>query len=242
MLSEFSRTGLLLGQPAMQRLAAAHVAVFGIGGVGSFAAEALARAGVGALTLIDNDVVSLTNRNRQLIALCSTTGRLKAQVMAERVRDINPACRITPLPLFFTPDCGFDLSGFTYVVDAIDTVTAKLALVEQCTALGVPVISCMGTGNKLDPTRFEVADIYQTSVCPLARVMRQELKKRRIKRLKVVYSREEPIKIPSEHYADCRDDKKGTAGRPVPASISFVPPVAGMILAGEVVKDIIGAR
>ena len=242
MLHEFSRTALLLGQEGMDRLAAAHVAVFGVGGVGAAATEALARAGVGALTLIDSDTVSITNRNRQFIALASTTGQSKTAVMAARVRDINPACRVTPLDLFFTPETDLDLTGFTYVLDAIDTVSSKLYLAEQCFWLGVPLISSMGTGNKLDPTRFEVADIYQTSVCPLARVMRRELKNRGVKRLKVVYSKEEPQRIPPERYALAEGDRKGTAGRPVPASISFVPPVAGMILAGEVIKDIALAR
>ncbi len=238
MLHEFSRTALLLGADGLSRLQAAHVAVFGVGGVGGAAAEALARAGVGSLTLIDNDTVSVTNRNRQIIALSSTTGQSKTAVMAARVRDINPACRVTPLDLFYTPESTLDLTQFTYVLDAIDTVSAKLYLAEQCDRLGIPLIASMGTGNKLDPTRFEVADIFQTSVCPLARVMRRELKARGIKHLKVVYSREEPQRIPPERYAACEGDKKGTAGHPVPASVSFVPPVAGMILAGEIIKDI----
>ena len=238
MLQEFSRSALLLGENGMNRLARAHVAVFGVGGVGAAAAEALARAGVGALTLIDNDTVSVTNRNRQLVALASTTGHPKAEAMAARVRDINPACRVTPLAQFYTPESDLDLTQFDYIVDAIDTVTAKLHLIEQCDRLGVPLICSMGTGNKLDPTRFEVADIYKTSVCPLARVIRQECKKRHIKRLKVVFSTEEPAKIPPERYALCPGDVKGTAGRPVPASVSFVPPVAGFILAGAVIRDL----
>lgn len=238
MLHEFSRTALLLGADGLARLQNAHVAVFGLGGVGGAAAEALARAGVGALTLIDNDTVSVTNRNRQIIALASTTGQRKTEAMAARVRDIHPACRVTPLDLFYTPETALDLTGFTYILDAIDTVSAKLYLAEQCWKLGVPLIASMGTGNKLDPSRFEVADIYQTSVCPLARVMRRELKARGVKKLKVVYSKEEPQRIPPERYAANEGDKKGTAGHPVPASISFVPPVAGMILAGEVIKDI----
>ena len=193
---------------------------------------------MGALTLIDNDTVSVTNRNRQLVALASTTGQPKAEAMAARVRDINPACRVTPLTAFYTPESTLDLTQFDYIVDAIDTVTAKLFLIEQCGRLGVPLICSMGTGNKLDPTRFQVADIYKTAVCPLARVIRQECKKRRIKRLKVVFSTEEAAKIPPERYALCAGDSKGTAGRPVPASVSFVPPVAGFILAGEVIKDL----
>ena len=236
MLDQFSRTKLLLGADAMKRLQNAHVAVFGLGGVGSFAAEALARAGVGALTLIDNDTVSVTNRNRQLIALVSTTGQPKTAVMAARIRDINPDCRVTPLDLFYTPETDLDLSAFDYVVDAIDTVTSKLSLIERCTALGVPIICSMGTGNKLDPSRFEVTDLFKTHTCPLARVLRTECKKRGIRRLPVVYSPEEPVRIPPERYEALSGDRKGTAGRPVPASISFVPPVAGFLLAGAVVR------
>lgn len=236
MQDEFSRAGLLLGADAVDTLFQKHVAVFGIGGVGSYACEALARAGIGGITLIDNDTVSVTNRNRQLIALSSTVGEPKAQVMARRILDINPAARVHPMQTFISADNCPDLSAFDYIIDAIDTVSAKLFLAEQATRLQVPLISCMGTGNKLDPTRFEVADIYKTSVCPLARVMRQELKKRHIAKLKVVYSKEEPLtpcgKLPE-------GDHKGTAGRPVPGSVSFVPPVAGMILAGEVIRDLI---
>ena len=238
MQQEFSRAALLLGEAGMERLARAHVADFGVGGVGAAAAEALARGGVGAITLVDSDAVSVSNRNRQLIALASTVGQPKVQVMAARIRDINPACQVTPLQLFVTPEAAPGLSGFDYVVDAIDTVTAKLWLIETCDRLGVPLICSMGTGNKLDPTRFRVADIYKTSVCPLARVIRQECKKRHIRRLKVVFSTEEPAKIPPERYALCPGESKGTAGRPVPASVSFVPPVAGFILAGEVIKDL----
>ena len=238
MQQEFSRAALLLGEAGMERLARAHVAVFGVGGVGAAAAEALARGGVGAITLVDSDAVSVSNRNRQLIALASTVGQPKVQVMAARIRDINPACQVTPLQLFVTPEAAPGLSGFDYVVDSIDTVTAKLWLIETCDRLGVPLICSMGTGNKLDPTRFQVADIYKTSVCPLARVIRQECKKRHIRRLKVVFSTEEPAKIPPERYALCPGESKGTAGRPVPASVSFVPPVAGFILAGEVIKDL----
>lgn len=236
MLHEFSRAELLLGTTALEKLRAAHVAVFGIGGVGSFACEALARAGIGELTLIDSDTVSLTNRNRQLIALASTTDQPKVEVMRARIAEINPHCTVHTRQEFYTPDSALDLSQFDYVIDAIDTVTAKLHLVTACDRLGVPLICSMGTGNKLDPTRFEVADIYKTSVCPLARVMRLECKKRRIKHLKVVYSTEEPrTPLPS-------DEQKGTAGRAVPGSVSFVPPVAGMILAGECIKDLTGVR
>ena len=225
MLHEFSRAELLLGAQAIEKLASAHVAVFGIGGVGSFACEALARAGVGELTLVDNDE-----------ALASTTGQPKVEVMRARIADINPRCTVHALQLFYTPDAALDLAQFDYVIDAIDTVTAKLHLITECDRLGVPLICSMGTGNKLDPTRFEVADIYKTSVCPLARVIRLECKKRRIRHLKVVYSKEEPrTPLPS-------DEQKGTAGRAVPGSVSFVPPVAGMILAGECVKDLTGVR
>lgn len=238
MLHEFSRTELLLGAEGLEHLQRAHIAVFGIGGVGSFACEALARAGVGVLTLIDNDTVSVTNRNRQLIALASTVGQPKVEVMRERILDINPACQVTALQLFFTPESDLDLSQFDYVIDAIDTVTAKLFLIEQCTKLGVPIVSSMGTGNKLDPTQFQVADIAKTHGCPLAKVIRLECKKRGIKKLKVVFSPEPPVAIPPERYAAASQDSKGTAGRPVPASISFVPPVAGFILAGEAIKDL----
>ena len=189
MLHEFSRAELLLGAEAIEKLAASHVAVFGVGGVGSFACEALARAGVGELTLIDNDEVALTNRNRQLIALASTTGQPKVEVMRARIADINPRCTVHALQLFYLPDTPLDLTQFDYVIDAIDTVTAKLHLISACDRLGVPLICSMGTGNKLDPTRFEVADIYKTSVCPLARVIRLACKKQRIKHLKVVYSK-----------------------------------------------------
>ena len=238
MMQEFSRTALLLGTQSLERLAQAHVAVCGVGGVGGAAAEGLARAGVGAITLIDNDTVSVSNRNRQIIALASTTGKPKTEVMAERIRDIHPHCAVTSLQMFLSPDNMPDLSKFDYVIDAIDTVTAKLHLIETCDRLGVPLICSMGTGNKLDPTKFQVADIYQTSVCPLARVIRQACKKRRIRKLKVVFSTEEAARIPPERYALCPDETKGTAGRPVPASVSFVPPVAGFILAGAVIKDL----
>lgn len=227
-LHEFSRAELLLGTAAMDKLQHTHIAIFGIGGVGSFAAEAIARAGIGEITLIDSDTVALTNRNRQLIALASTTGRLKVDVMRDRILDINPYAQVHALPLFYLPDSPLDLTSFDYIIDAIDTVSAKLHLITVCTQQHIPLISCMGTGNKLDPTRLQVADIYQTSVCPLARVIRAECRKRRIPRLKVVFSTEEPLTpLPS-------DERKGT--RAVPGSVSFVPPVAGMILAGEVVR------
>lgn len=239
MLTEFSRTELLLGSEAMDKLKNARVAVFGVGGVGAACCEALARTGISNLTLIDGDTISVTNRNRQIIALSSTTGMPKAQAMADRIMDINPNCNVIALQHFLTEQSDFDFTKFDYIVDAIDTVSAKLFMIEKCYKQGVNIISSMGTGNKLDPTKFEVTDIYKTSVCPLARVMRKELKNRGVKKLKVVYSKEEPQKIPNERYQNCLEDKKGTAGRPVPASISFVPPVAGMIIAGEVIKDLI---
>ena len=240
MLHEFSRTELLVGANGMVRLRGAHVAIFGVGGVGSFACEAIARAGVGAITLIDSDTVSVTNRNRQLIALASTVGQNKVDLMRDRIADINPDCRVTALNMFFTPESDLDLTQFDYVIDAIDTVTAKLFLIEQCYQKNIPIICSMGTGNKLDPTKFEVADISKTHGCPLAKVIRLECKKRGVKKLRVVFSPEPPVQIPPERYEVTAGDAKGTAGRPVPASISFVPPVAGFILAGEVIKDIAG--
>ena len=229
-----SRTEMLFGEEAAEKLASCRVAVFGVGGVGGYAVEALARSGVGALDLIDNDTVAPSNINRQIIALRSTVGRYKTDVAAERIADINPECRVTAFHSFFMPETAgeFDFTQYDYVIDAIDTVTGKIELVMQAEKAGVPVICAMGAGNKTDPTRFEVADIYATSVCPLARVMRRELKKRGIKRLKVVYSREEAIKP----LGDTGDAHR----RSVPGSNAFVPSVAGLIIAGEVVKDLIG--
>lgn len=235
MLHEYSRMELLTGEEGLMRLRNAKVAVFGIGGVGSYVAEALARCGIGTLILVDNDAVSLTNINRQLIALHSTIGQAKTKVMKERIRDIDPDIVVHTYETFFMEDTAelFDFAGYDYVVDAVDTVTAKLLLIEKSYAAGVPVISSMGTGNKLDPGRFEIADISKTSVCPLAKVMRRELKKRGIKKCKVLYSKEEPVKIRSS------EETKGTAGRPVPGSISFVPGTAGLMIAGEVVRDLL---
>ncbi len=252
MLNQFSRTELLLGAEAMARLARARVAVFGVGGVGSYAAEALARGGVGTLDLIDDDRVCLTNINRQLFATRKTVGRYKVDAARERLLDINPDMTVNTFRTFYTPETAerFDLAPYDYIVDAIDTVSGKLELAVRAQAAGVPDISCMGAGNKLDPSAFEVADIYETSVCPLARVMRRELKKRGVRRLKVVYSKEPPI-TPSEDAAiSCRTNcicppgtvRKCTVRRQVPGSASFVPPVAGFILAGEVVKDLAGIR
>ena len=232
MVNQFSRTELLLGADGLAKLKAARVAVFGIGGVGSYVAEALVRSGLGAIDIIDNDTVCPTNLNRQLCAVHSTIGQLKVEAMRARLLDINPEAEVTPHAVFFSPETAgqFDFACYSYVVDAVDTVTAKLALVECCHAAGVPIIASMGAGNKLDPTRFEIADIFATSVCPLAKVMRRELRARDIPALKVVYSKEPPVKPePSE---EC------TARRHVPGSVAFVPSVAGLILAGEVIKDI----
>lgn len=233
----FSRTELLLGREGMERLARARVAVFGLGGVGGYTVEALARSGVGALDLIDSDRVSLTNLNRQLLATRRTLGRFKADAARERVLEINPDAAVNVRKVFFRPDTAgaFDFSLYDYVVDAIDTVTGKLALIEQAQAAGTPVISCMGAGNKLDPTAFRVADIYETSVCPLARVMRKELKRRGIRRLKVVYSQEPPLEMKGALY---EETLTGEVRRQVPGSNAFVPSAAGLILAGEVVKDL----
>lgn len=237
MLNEFSRTELLLGGDAMERLKNARVAVFGVGGVGGYVAEALARSGVGAIDLIDSDTVSLTNINRQIIALHSTVGMLKTDAAAARIKDINPACKVTCHPIFYTPETEgeFDFTEYDYVVDAIDTVVGKIALVMNADKCGTPIICSMGAGNKLDPTAFEVADIYKTSVCPLAKVMRYELRKRGIKHLKVVYSKEMPI-VPNG-TADCQEEN--VKKKNIPGSVAFVPSVVGLIIAGEVIKDII---
>ncbi len=225
-----SRTKLLIGEAGLDRLARARVAVFGVGGVGGYACEALARAGVGAIDLFDNDKVSLSNINRQIIALHSTVGRYKTEVMRERIADIDPDCRVTEHRVFYLPENADDhpLDLYDYVIDAIDTVSAKVELAVRCQALGVPLIASMGTGNKLDPTRFAVTDLFSTAGCPLARAMRQALKKRGVTALKVVFSDETPI---TPHTTLAPDIKK-----PIPASISFVPPVAGLILASEAVK------
>ena len=228
----FSRTEILLGKSAMEKLKNARVAVFGVGGVGGYVVEALARSGVGTLDLIDNDSVSESNVNRQIIALHSTIGRAKVDVAKERVKDINPDICVHAHKVFYLPETAdeFDFTKYDYVVDAIDTVSGKLALIERAKEAKVPVISSMGAGNKLDPTAFEVADIQKTSVCPLARVMRRELKKRGIDHVKVVYSKEEPLPSPLQ------DEE---SGKPIPGSIAFVPSVVGLILAGEVIKDLI---
>lgn len=233
----FSRTELLLGKDAMERLKASRVAVFGVGGVGGYTVEALARSGVGSLDLIDNDTVSESNLNRQIIALQSTIGQYKVDAAKDRIADINPECAVRTHRMFFMPDTAdnFDFSEFDYVVDAIDTVTGKIEIIMHAKAAGVPVISSMGAGNKLDPTAFEVADIYKTSVCPLARVMRREMKKRGVKFLKVVYSREEAIRPENSGISQ-------PSGKAVPGSAAFVPSAAGLIIASEVVKDIVKVK
>lgn len=221
----FSRTELLIGREGLLRLGQARVAVFGIGGVGGYAAEALARSGVGSLALIDNDTVSVSNINRQIIATRDSVGRQKAEVMRERILSINPEAQVSVYPVFYLPECReqFPFEQWDYVVDAVDTVAAKIDIILQAQQRGIPVMSSMGAGNKLDPSLFEVTDIYKTSVCPLARVMRRELKARGVKKLKVVYSKEKAIKT----------------GAGVPGSIAFVPSVAGLLIAGEVVKDLL---
>ena len=248
---QFMRSSLVLGEAAIERLSECTVAVFGTGGVGSFVAEALGRMGVGHLVLIDNDVVDITNLNRQLYALHSTIGKDKVDVAEERIHDINPDCKVTKWKTFYMPDTAgqFDFSQYDYIVDCIDTVTGKLEIISRAKAIKKPVISCMGAGNKVDPTKLKVADITRTSVCPLARVMRNELKKRHIKRLKVVFSTETAI-APQAPEADSAspDDFKDTSGitparqgiskKQTPGSNAFVPSVAGMIIAAEVVKDL----
>ena len=237
MWEQFSRTEILLGSEAMERLAGARVAVFGIGGVGGHAVEALARSGVGALDLIDKDAVSITNLNRQMVATKSTVGRDKVDVMKERILDINPEARVYTHKCFFLPETAkdFDFARYDYVIDAVDTVTAKIALVMQAKDTHTPIISSMGAGNKLDASAFRVADIYDTKVCPLAKVMRRELKKRGIDGLKVVYSEEQPIEAKVSASEEIPEGKRG-----IPGSVAFVPSVAGLIIAGEVVKDLAG--
>ncbi len=247
-----SRTELLLGQPALEKLRASRVAVFGIGGVGSFTAEALARSGLGRFLLVDDDVVCLTNINRQLIALHSTVGRPKVDVMAERIRDINPQAEVEARQAFYLPENAdaFDLSRLDYIVDAVDTVSAKVELAVRAHKAGIPLVSCMGAGNKLDPTRFEVADLFATSVCPLCKVMRKELKARGLTSLKVVYSKEPPVEpvetdaIRCRHNCVCPENspRTCTVRRRIPGSVAFVPSVAGLILAGVVVRDLIAGR
>ncbi|MGI6535360.1 MAG: tRNA threonylcarbamoyladenosine dehydratase [Eggerthellaceae bacterium] len=241
----FTRTRLLLGPEALDTLANARVAVFGIGGVGGYVTEALARSGVGALDLVDSDTVDITNVNRQIVATTSTLGEYKADIMARRVHDINPDCTVTVHRCFYLPATAgeFDFRDYDYVVDAVDTVTAKLQLIMQAEACGTPIISSMGAGNKLDPARFEVADIYDTSICPLAKIIRKELRKRGVKHLKVVYSKEPPLRPADPGHAEAgtpaQEPPDSARTRPVPGSVPFVPPVVGMIAASEVVEDLI---
>lgn len=252
MLNQFSRSELLFGKEAMDKLKNSRVAVFGIGGVGGYTVEALARSGVGTLNLIDDDKVCLTNINRQIIATRKTVGKYKVDVMKERILDINPDAVVNTYQCFYTPETAdqFDFSVYDYVVDAIDTVSGKIELVLRAQEKNVPIISCMGAGNKLDPTMFEVADIYKTSVCPLAKVMRKELKDRGVKKLKVVYSKELVRKPQEDMSVSCRSNcicppgtvRKCTAKRQIPGSNAFVPSVAGLIIAGEVIKDLTGVR
>jgi len=236
MLTQFSRTQLTYGPEAMNKIFAAHVAVFGIGGVGSYVVEALVRTGIGAIDIVDNDTVSLTNINRQLYALHSTLGRYKVDVAEERILDINPDCKVKKFQLFYTPETAsqFDFSQYDYVVDCIDTVKAKIALIEQAKEAGVPIICSMGAGNKIDPSQFEIADISKTSVCPLARVMRQELKKRDITKVTVVYSKEKPL----PQIVDSDTEAEQKAGHTAPGSNAFVPASAGLLIASEVIKKI----
>lgn len=240
MLNAFSRTELLLGSENMEKLKNARVAIFGVGGVGGYVVEALARSGVGYLDLIDNDEVALTNLNRQIIATVDTIGRSKVEVAKERVLSINPDAVVNTYETFYLPETAdrFDFTKYDYVVDAIDTVSGKIALIMQAKEAGTPIISSMGAGNKLDPTAFEVTDIFKTSVCPLAKVMRRELKKRGIKKCKVVYSKEEPLKPLSKVEDECKEEGGGTKRRSLPGSISFVPSVVGLIIGGEIIKDL----
>ena len=250
MLNQFSRTELLLGKDGIEKLASSRVAIFGIGGVGGYTVEALARSGIGTFDLIDDDKICITNINRQIYALKSTVGKYKVDVAKDRILDINPNAVVNTYKTFYTPETAdeFDFSQYDYVVDAIDTVVGKLKIVEKAKEAKVPVISSMGAGNKMNPALFEVTDIFKTSVCPLAKVMRQELKKRKIRKLKVVYSKEIPIKPNDDIEISCKKHcvcppgtvRKYTARRQIPGSNAFVPSVVGLIIAGEVVKDLIG--
>jgi len=243
MQEQFSRTALLIGESGVEKLQNAKIIIFGIGGVGGYAAESLARSGVGTLHLVDHDIVAESNLNRQIIATKKTVGRYKADVMKERILEINPQADVIVHKCFYLPETegDFHFSEYDYVIDAVDTVTAKLAIIMQCEAAGTKVISSMGAGNKLEASMFEVADIYQTSVCPLAKVMRRELKKRGVKKCKVVYSREVPVSLKEPEPLMESDSAKGARGKRTPGSIAFVPAAAGLILAGEVVKDLINS-
>ena len=248
-MNQFDRTQLLLGAESITTLSNKKVAVFGIGGVGGFAVEALVRSGIGSFVLVDDDKICLTNLNRQIMATRKSIGKYKAEVMKERILEINPSAEVEVKKSFFLPETAeeFDFTEYDYVIDAVDTVTAKIELVLRAQDMNVPVISCMGAGNKLDPTKFEVADIYKTKVCPLAKVMRRELRKRRVKKLKVVYSTEQPIRPSEDAVVGCKTNcvcppgsqHKCTDRRDIPGSVAFVPSVAGLIIAGEVIKDLI---
>lgn len=252
MLNQFSRTELLFGREAMEKLAASRVAVFGIGGVGGYTVEALARSGIGALDLIDDDRICLTNINRQILATRNSVGKYKVDEAEQRILSINPKCAVTTYKTFYLPgtEAQFDFTQYDYIVDAIDTVSGKLALIVNAQAVGTPIISSMGAGNKLDPTAFRVADIYKTTVDPLARVIRRECRKRGIDHLKVVYSQEEAIRPIEDMEISCRNHcicppgtaRKCTARRDIPGSNAFVPSVVGLIIAGEVIKDLTGVR
>ncbi len=252
MLNQFSRTQLLYGEDAMAMLASSRVAIFGIGGVGGYVVEALARSGIGAMDLIDDDKICLTNLNRQILATRKTVGQYKVDVAAQRVAEINPHCEVRTYKTFYLPETQdqFDFSEYQYVVDAIDTVTGKLAIIENAKKTGVPVISSMGAGNKVDASAFEVADIYETSVCPLAKVMRHECRKRGIRDLKVVYSKEKPVRPLEDMSISCRQHcicppgtvRKCTVRRDIPGSTAFVPSTVGLIIAGEIINDLTGRR
>ena len=249
MLNQFSRTELLIGKEGLEKLKNAKVAIFGIGGVGSFVAEGLVRAGIGNFILVDDDKVCLTNLNRQIIATRKTIGKYKVDVMKERILEINPDAKVETVQEFYMPNSENQIitSDLNYVADCIDTITAKIELVKNCKELGIPIISAMGTGNKLDPSKLTITDIYKTNTCPLAKVMRKELRKRKIESLKVIYSTEEPIKPDNESEFSCKTNcicppgtkRKCSARNQVPGSISFVPSVAGLMIAGEIVRDII---
>ena len=249
MLNQFSRTELLIGEDGINKLQNAKVAIFGVGGVGSFVVEGLVRAGVGHFVIVDNDKICLTNLNRQIIATRKTIGKYKVDVAKERILDINPNATVETYQEFYMPNSESNIlrEDLNYVVDCIDTVTAKIELVMNCKKMNIPIISAMGTGNKLDPSKFEITDIYKTSVCPLAKVMRKELRKRNVDSLKVIYSKEEPIKINQESNYSCKTNcicppgtkRKCSIRNQVPGSISFVPSVAGLMIAGEIVKEII---
>lgn len=252
MSKQFSRTELLIGKDGVNKLYSSHVAVFGIGGVGGYVVEALVRSGLGAIDLIDDDKICVTNLNRQIYATHSTVGKYKVDVAEERILDINPDCKITKFKTFFTPEISseFDFSKYDYVVDAIDTVTGKIELVMKCHETNTPIISSMGAGNKMHPEMFEISDIYKTSVCPLAKVMRQELKKRGIKNLKVVYSKEIPIKPDDNIEISCKKHcvcppgtvRKCTVKHQIPGSNAFVPSTVGLIMAGEIIRTLINRR